>query len=246
MNVQSKIDTDDSDDSDRAEIILGEDWDERARGEAENGQSDIQRGPRGWISLNRSPLARKIITFNLLALVVLLGGVLYLNQFREGLVDQREKSLVTEARLIARVFEAGMPKAGPVNLAAGDGISPTRTLAALDQRARYTEGGVAELDYVNPETGADVLPTMGFTAKRLAAGATHRPPLRSSSAAYHVIAGRGVSVVNGERIEWGPKDTFTAPVFADITHHAAEDAYLIRVHDRPLQDKLGYYEERAR
>ncbi|MCB1332787.1 MAG: cupin domain-containing protein [Roseivivax sp.] len=121
-----------------------------------------------------------------------------------------------------------------------------RTRAALDQLARYTEGGVAELDYVNPETGADVLPTMGFTAKRLAAGATHRPPLRSSSAAYHVIAGRGVSVVNGERIEWGPKDTFTAPVFADITHHAAEDAYLIRVHDRPLQDKLGYYEERAR
>ncbi|MBZ0130786.1 MAG: sensor histidine kinase [Rhodobacteraceae bacterium] len=132
MNVQSKIDTDDSDDSDRAEIILGEDWDERARGEAENGQSDMPRGPRGWISLNRSPLARKIITFNLLALVVLLGGVLYLNQFREGLVDQREQSLVTEARLIARVFEAGMPKAGPVNLAAGDGISPTRTLAALD------------------------------------------------------------------------------------------------------------------
>lgn len=120
-----------------------------------------------------------------------------------------------------------------------------RTEAAL--RAMAAHGEAAELDFVNPETGEDVLPTMGFTAMMLGAGQVDRPPLRSASSAFHVVAGQGQSVVNGEVIKWGPKDTFTAPVFAEIEHRATgEEAFLIRVHDRPLQDKLGYYEERER
>lgn len=121
-----------------------------------------------------------------------------------------------------------------------------RTEAALREMNAYSDAGPAELDYVNPETGGDVLPTMGFTAMMLGAGQTVSPPLRSSSAAFHVVKGRGHSVVDGARIDWGPKDTFTAPVFADLTHHADEEAFLVRIHDRPLQDKLGYYEERAK
>ncbi len=122
-----------------------------------------------------------------------------------------------------------------------------RTEAALREMAKYADdSGLAELDFINPETGDDVLPTMGFTAMMLAGGWSHRPPLRSSSAAYHVVRGRGATTINGERFEWGPKDTFSAPVFAEITHEAAEESFLIRVHDRPLQEKLGYYEERAR
>ena len=121
-----------------------------------------------------------------------------------------------------------------------------RTRAALDEMAQWTDGGVAELDYINPETGEDILPTMGFTAMRIAGGAMDVPPLRSSSAAYHVIEGRGVATVNGQEIGFGSKDTFTAPVFSDITLKADEDTYIVRIHDRPLQDKLGYYEERAK
>lgn len=122
----------------------------------------------------------------------------------------------------------------------------TQTEAALRQMAKYGEGEVAELDYINPETGQDVLPTMGFTAMMLAAGQSEAPPLRSASAAFHVVKGRGTSLVNGQEIAWAPKDTFTAPVFADITHRAEEESFLVRIHDRPLQDKLGYYEERAK
>ncbi|MEX0317074.1 MAG: cupin domain-containing protein [Ruegeria sp.] len=121
----------------------------------------------------------------------------------------------------------------------------TRTEAALRQVTIYGEG-VAELDYINPETGEDVLPALGFTAMMLQAGQTHAPPLRSSSFAFHVVRGEGETVVNGKVIQWGPKDTFTAPVFADISHSAGTEAFLIRIHDRPLQDKLGYYEERPR
>ena len=120
-----------------------------------------------------------------------------------------------------------------------------RTEAALRRMLAHGGGEIAELDYVNPETGADVLPTMGFTAMMLPKGARHAPPLRSSSAAFHVIRGRGRSRIDGEVFEWGPKDTFTAPVFAEIAHEATEESFLVRVHDRPLQERLGYYEERV-
>lgn len=122
----------------------------------------------------------------------------------------------------------------------------TRTEAALRELERYGGDGLAELDYVNPETGADVLPTMGFTAMMLSTGQVDQPPRRSSSAAFHVVRGRGRTSVNGEEIKWGPKDTFTVPVFAAITHEAEDESFLVRIHDRPLQEKLGYYEERPR
>ena len=65
-----------------------------------------RRETRGMISLNRSPLARKIITFNLLAILILVAGVLFLNPFRDSMVIQRELGLVAEAELVAQVFEA--------------------------------------------------------------------------------------------------------------------------------------------
>ncbi|MEM9197963.1 MAG: cupin, partial [Pseudomonadota bacterium] len=121
-----------------------------------------------------------------------------------------------------------------------------KTEAALRQMAKYGQTGAAELDYVNPETGEPVLPALGFTAMMLAAGQTDAPLLRSTSSAFHVVRGKGVSTINGERFEWGPKDTFTAPIFAEITHQAEDESFLVRVHDRPLQEKLRYYEERPR
>ncbi len=123
MNVRSKA-------SDKAELVLGEDW------IAPEGVVDSElragRQRRGYISLNRSPLARKIITFNLLAMIVLVAGVLYLNPFRNSLVVQRETGLVAEAQLIADVFEAQLDGAGPVNFATSDGIDVKATAAGLE------------------------------------------------------------------------------------------------------------------
>ncbi len=93
-----------------------------------------RRRRRGVITLNRSPLARKIITFNLLAIMVLVSGVLWMNPSRDNLAFQRASGLVNEAELIADVFEAQLPDAAPVNLLTGDGIDATSTLQGLDLR----------------------------------------------------------------------------------------------------------------
>ncbi len=86
-----------------AEVLLGEDW--VAPAEVVEPALREYRGRRGLVSLNRSPLARKIILFNMMALVILVAGVLFMNPFRDTLVLQREQALVTEAELIASVFE---------------------------------------------------------------------------------------------------------------------------------------------
>ena len=101
-------------------------------GDAVGSGPRANRRKRGMIALNRSPLARRIITFNLLAMVVLVIGVLYLNPFRDSLVIQRESGLVNEAQLVADVFEAQLPAGAPVNLGAGDGIDPLATIAGIE------------------------------------------------------------------------------------------------------------------
>ena len=112
------------------DVLLGEDW--ISPEAVADPALRSARGRRGFFSLNRSPLARKIIIFNLMALVILLAGVLFLNPFRDSLVLQREDGLVSEARLVADVFEARMPVSGAVNLGAGNGSALRQTLDGLD------------------------------------------------------------------------------------------------------------------
>jgi two-component system, OmpR family, sensor histidine kinase ChvG len=116
--------------SDRAEVVLGEDW----VGPDGVVDSELKAGRerRGFISLNRSPLARKIITFNLMAMIVLVAGVLYLNPFRDSLVLQREAGLIAEAQLIADVFEAKVESGPPVDALGGQDTSVLATAAGIE------------------------------------------------------------------------------------------------------------------
>src|SRR5688572_3662920 len=64
---------------------------------------------RGLSSLGRaatSSLTRRIVILNLAALVALAGGILYLNQFRAGLIDTRVQSLLTQGQIIAAAIAA--------------------------------------------------------------------------------------------------------------------------------------------
>lgn len=53
-----------------------------------------------------SSLTRRIVVLNLGGLVALLAGFLYLNQFREGLIDARVQSLLTQGEIIAAAVAA--------------------------------------------------------------------------------------------------------------------------------------------
>lgn len=119
-------------DAARPSVVLGDDW--VAPPSSTEAELEAERRRRNWVNLRNSPIARKIITFNLVAVIMLVAGVLYLNPSRDNLAYQRASGLVNEAELIADVLEARMPSTAPVNLITGDGIDVVATLANTDLR----------------------------------------------------------------------------------------------------------------
>ncbi len=117
------------------DLVIGDDWvAPQALGENEQGE---RRRPRGLLSLLRSsPIARKIITINLIAVMLLIAGVLYLSSSRDSLVFQRVNSLVKEAELVADVLEANLPETEAVDLATSAGIDVIAGLAKITLRDR--------------------------------------------------------------------------------------------------------------
>jgi two-component system sensor histidine kinase ChvG len=112
------------------DVVLGDDF--VAPDNVVEDELRVRRERRGFFSLRESSLTRKIITFNLIALSVLVAGILYLNSSRDSLALQRANSLVGEVELIADVFEAQIPTGAPVNLVTGDGVDVAETLEGLD------------------------------------------------------------------------------------------------------------------
>ena len=111
------------------DVVLGEDWVVPAA-EVDDEVSS-RREQRRLVALNRSPLARKIITFNMLALVVMVAGVLYLNPFRESLTIQRERHVAAQAELIATLIAEKLPRDAPLNLPLRIGFDPAEVFGAL-------------------------------------------------------------------------------------------------------------------
>lgn len=86
------------------DVVLGEDWVRPQT--AVDSEVRIHRARRGLLSIFQSPLARKIILFNTLALVLLVAGVLFTNPFRDTLVRQHEVALIAQAEGLADIIAA--------------------------------------------------------------------------------------------------------------------------------------------
>lgn len=80
-------------------------------------------------------LSRRILIVNMIGLGVLVIGVLFLNQFRAGLIDQRVNSLETQGRIIGAAIadSAGIGAAGPQ-------FDPVRLNLVVDTLARPAGG----------------------------------------------------------------------------------------------------------
>ncbi|MCA9687105.1 MAG: cupin domain-containing protein [Myxococcales bacterium] len=100
--------------------------------------------------------------------------------------------------------------------------------------------------YVNPETGEECLPTLGFSALMLRPGEERRLRRRSASAVLHVIEGDGEARIDDAEHRFTVFDTMAVPTHAQVTvRNSASSAplFLFMVDDAPLHRKLGFYEE---
>ncbi|WP_282120869.1 sensor histidine kinase [Ruegeria atlantica] len=86
------------------DVVLGDDW--VIPQDPESAELRRARRRRGLFAMRGSPLARKIITLNLIALVTLVTGLLYLDDSRDEQVQQTARNLIGDAQLVSNVFEA--------------------------------------------------------------------------------------------------------------------------------------------
>src|SRR3954465_3453508 len=133
---------------------------------AADGIDDAQRKgsrrPHGWLrragqflfALSFSSLTRRIVSLDLAGLIALVASILYLSQFRAGLIDARAENLLSTGEVIARAIAAtGTTENNGLT------IDPDRL---LDPKPGETFGpsddALSGLDFpINPERIAPVL-----------------------------------------------------------------------------------------
>lgn len=121
-------------------------------------------GPRRSLVPRLGPLSltTRIALINVLGLLVLALGILYFNQFREGLIDARAQSLMTQAQIIAGAI-AGSATADTSSIV----INPESFEETQDSAANEVDR-IEGLDFpVDPETATPVLRRLlGSTSNR--------------------------------------------------------------------------------
>jgi two-component system, OmpR family, sensor histidine kinase ChvG len=116
----------------------------------------LRRAGQFFFALSFSSLTRRIVSLNLAGLVALVASILYLSQFRAGLIDARAQSLLVQAEIIAGAIAASATvETNTIT------IDPDRL---LDLKPGETYGAPDEYSGlvfpINPERVAPVLRTL--------------------------------------------------------------------------------------
>ena len=115
---------------------------EKAREESSGGRGGFLRSLRrffgGYIF---SSLTHRILFLNLAALGVLMSGILYINQFRDGLIDARVESLMIQGEIIAGA------------IAASANVETNAILIDPDKLQSVMIGGRTDSEFIRIEQG---------------------------------------------------------------------------------------------
>lgn len=126
-----------------------------------------------------------------------------------------------------------------------------QTRAALERLADMVEGSPYDgiiLEYTNPTSGGPVMPTIACYIQLLRPGQHTQAHRHTASAIYHVVEGKGYSIVGGERLEWEDKDVFCVPTWTFHEHVNASTtapAILFSYTETPVMRALHLYREQA-
>jgi gentisate 1,2-dioxygenase len=101
------------------------------------------------------------------------------------------------------------------------------------------------LEYTHAQTGGPVLPTMSCRVQMIRKGEKTKAKRVTGSSVFHVVQGRGRSVINGTAFDWQKGDIIALPSWAqhDFANAGGEEAILFSISDRPVIEALGLYRE---
>ncbi|WP_080507300.1 stimulus-sensing domain-containing protein [Rhodopseudomonas palustris] len=113
----------------------------------------LRRAGQFFLALSFSSLTRRIVSLNLAGLVLLVASILYLSQFRAGLIDARAQSLLVQAEIIAGAIAASATvETNTIT------IDPDRLLDLKPGETFGPPDELSGLDFpINPERVAPVL-----------------------------------------------------------------------------------------
>lgn len=94
--------------------------------------------------------------------------------------------------------------------------------------------------------GPAALASMALDVVELPAGATFAPSRETANAVFAVMRGDGALIVGKERQAWAFGDTIALPAWREFALQAGgQGALLLKVSDRTLLEKLGWYRTAA-
>ncbi|SKA21559.1 Gentisate 1,2-dioxygenase [Vibrio cincinnatiensis] len=120
-----------------------------------------------------------------------------------------------------------------------------KTRQCLLAMAEHLSDTLIRINYVNPENGQSLFPSIGFGAIMLLPGESVTLPKRTTACVFHVVEGHGqLRVDTLESQPWQEKDTFSTPGYSDITltnQDPLQPAFFITADEEPLHTYLGIY-----
>jgi gentisate 1,2-dioxygenase len=103
----------------------------------------------------------------------------------------------------------------------------------------------ARVRYSNPVNGGHVMATMGAYLALLPKGFKGKDYQSTDSTIFVCVEGRGKTKVGDKVMEWGPNDVFVVPSWHKYAHEAQDESVLFSISDRPAQEALGFWREKA-
>ncbi|KAF7535365.1 hypothetical protein G7054_g5461 [Neopestalotiopsis clavispora] len=117
-------------------------------------------------------------------------------------------------------------------------------------KALNASGGPYAIYQYHSRNGDHLSKTLSAQAERISAGSTSPQTRETTSFVYHIMEGRGYSIIqeseNKEprRIDWSAKDTFAVPAWSRLQHTCTQNegnAYLFAIHDRPVLEATALW-----
>jgi len=124
-----------------------------------------------------------------------------------------------------------------------------RTREALEKLATGEDGSPYDgvlMEYTNPSTGGHAMPTIACFVQLLRPGERTKAHRHTTSSIYHVVEGKGHTMVGDKKLSWEDKDTFCIPGWAfheHVNESPTEPAFLFSYTDTPVMKALGYFRE---
>jgi len=145
---------------------------------------------------------------------------------------------------LAPTWTKDRPRFSPLMIYSWD--QTAETLHGLRDRDGSPYEGIC-LEYTNPQTGGPVMPTMSCRVQMIRKGEKLKPRRVTGSSVFHVVQGKGRSVIEGKTFDWEKGDIIALPSWAQHAHSNAgsEDAILFSISDRPVLETLGFYREQT-